>query len=70
MPDHVYVITEIVGTSSKGIDDAIQTGIKTAGKTLKHISWFEVDQIKGAVQDDEIAHYQVLMKLGSRHPSK
>ncbi len=67
MTKRVYGITEIVGTSKTGIDDAIQHGITTAAKTLRHLEWFEVVQIKGHIVDGDVAHFQVGMKLGFRY---
>ncbi len=70
MSDHVYSMTEIVGTSKTSIDDAIRHGITTASKTLRHLEWFEVTQIKGHVVDGDVGHFQVCMKLGFRYNSK
>jgi flavin-binding protein dodecin len=70
MNDHVYSITEIVGTSKTSVEDAIQNGIKTASKSLRHLEWFEVTQVKGHIVDDEVGHYQVCMKLGFRYDPK
>jgi dodecin len=62
--DHVYRVIEIVGTSSTGVDDAITNGIDRAGRTLEHLDWFEVSQIRGHIADQGVAHYQVTMKVG------
>jgi flavin-binding protein dodecin len=62
--DHVYRVIEIVGTSSTGVDDAITNGIDRAGRTLEHLDWFEVSQIRGHLADQGVAHYQVTMKVG------
>jgi flavin-binding protein dodecin len=62
--DHVYRVIEIVGTSSTGVDDAITNGIDRAGRTLEHLDWFEVSQIRGHIADQRVAHYQVTMKVG------
>ena len=70
MSDHVYSITEIVGTSKTSIEDAIQHGIKTAAKTLRQLEWFEVTQIKGHIAHGEVGHFQVCMKLGLRYDPK
>jgi len=70
MSDHVYRLTEIVGTSPKSVEDAIQNGIKTASKSLRHLEWFEVTQVKGHIVDGEVGHYQVCMKLGFRYDPK
>jgi flavin-binding protein dodecin len=70
MSDHVYSITEIVGTSTTSADDAIKNGITTAAKTLRNLEWFEVTQIRGHLADGKVGHYQVQMKLGLRYEAK
>jgi len=66
MSDRTYRITEIVGTSPDGVDQAIRNGIDRAGRTLRHLDWFEVSQIRGQIVDREPSHYQVTLKLGFR----
>jgi flavin-binding protein dodecin len=66
MSSHTYRVTEIVGTSEQGIDDAIRNGIKRAGSTLRGIDWFEVTEIRGHLADGAIEHFQVGMKVGFR----
>jgi dodecin len=64
--DHTYKVTEIVGSSSSGLDDAIRSGIGRAAKTLRNLDWFEVTDIRGAMNEGDIAWYQVTMKVGFR----
>ena len=65
MPEHVYKVVELVGTSKTGVDDAIQTAIARASATLRNLRWFEVMQVRGAVgSDGKIDHYQVTLKAG------
>lgn len=64
MSDHVYRTTEVIGSSGKSIDDAIRTAITTAGGTVRHLEWFEVKEVRGAIKDNEIADFQVVVKLG------
>jgi dodecin len=66
MADHTYRLTDIVGTSPDGIDTAIRNALHRAGQTLRHLDWFEVTEIRGQLQDGEVAHYQVTMKVGFR----
>lgn len=66
MGSRTYSLSEIVGTSPDGIDQAVRNGIERAAKTLRHIDWFEVTQIRGYVRNDEVDHFQVTMKLGFR----
>lgn len=66
MPDHVYQVSEIVGTSSESIDAAIRHGVERASKTIRHLDWFETTEIRGHIEDGQIAHFQVSMKVGFR----
>jgi flavin-binding protein dodecin len=66
MPDRTYKISEIVGTSSESVDQAIRNGIVKASQTLRNLDWFEVVEIRGHIQDQDLAHVQVVMKVGFR----
>ena len=66
MSDHTYRVTEVVGTSTEGIEQAIRSGIGRASQTLRHMDWFEVSEIRGYIRDGQLDHYQVSMKLGFR----
>jgi hypothetical protein len=66
MGDHIYKKVELVGTSTSGIEDAIQNAITTAAQTIKHMDWFEVSEMRGHIQDGHVAHYQVVVKVGFR----
>jgi dodecin len=65
--DHVYSVSEIVGSSPESVDDAIRNALDRARKTLRHLDWFEVTEIRGHLKDDgAIDYYQVALKLGFR----
>ena len=64
MTEHVYKVEEIVGSSENGIEDAIESAISRAGKTIRNLAWFEVSEIRGHIEDGEVAHYQVKLKVG------
>ncbi|MGC9439571.1 dodecin [Streptomyces sp. WG5] len=66
MSNHTYRVTEIVGTSPDGADQAIRNGITRASRTLRHLDWFEVTQVRGQIEEGEVAHWQVGLKLGFR----
>ncbi|QEU89991.1 dodecin [Streptomyces kanamyceticus] len=66
MSDHTYRVTEIVGTSQEGVDQAIRNGIARASQNLRSLDWFEVTQVRGHIEDGEIQHYQVGLKVGFR----
>ena len=66
MASRTYRVTELVGTSDTGLEEAIRNGISRAGKTLRHIDWFEVTQIRGHVESGAVEHFQVGLKVGFR----
>jgi flavin-binding protein dodecin len=64
MNDHVYKISELVGSSEKSIEDAIETAVSRASVSLMNLRWFEVIQIRGHIADGGVKHYQVTLKVG------
>jgi len=66
MADRTYGLTEIVGTSSEGVDEAIRNGIQRAAQTMRHLDWFEVSGVRGYIKDGDVHHFQVTLKLGFR----
>ena len=66
MSDHVYRLSEIVGSSQTSIDDAIRNAISKAAQTVRNIEWFETKEIRGQVLDGGVAYFQVRLKVGFR----
>lgn len=66
MSDHTYRVTEIVGSSPDGIDQAIRNGVERAATTLRNLDWFEVLQVRGHIEDGRVGHFQVSLKVGFR----
>jgi dodecin len=66
MSHHVYRLSEIVGSSETGVDDAIRTAVRKAAETVRNIEWFETTSVRGHVVDGEVAHVQVTLKIGFR----
>jgi flavin-binding protein dodecin len=64
LPDHVYKVVELVGSSEAGVEPAIRNAVSRAAETLRNLRWFEVTQIRGHVEDGAIAHFQVTLKAG------
>ena len=64
MAGSVFKIIELTGTSSNSIEDAVQTAINEAAKTVRHMSWFEVIETRGAIKDGKIAEWQATVKIG------
>lgn len=66
MSDHVYRLSEIVGSSTTSVDDAIRTAVRKAAQTIRNIDWFQTGEIRGQVVDGDVAYYQVTLKIGFR----
>ena len=66
MADHTYRVTEIVGTSSEGVDAAIRSALERASRTLHGLDWFEVTQIRGSIEEGQVKQFQVGLKVGFR----
>ncbi|MCF8470634.1 MAG: dodecin family protein [Parvibaculum sp.] len=63
MSEHVYRVIEVVGSSPKGIEGAVENAIAKAGETLREIRWFEVVETRGHVENGKVSHYQVKLKI-------
>jgi flavin-binding protein dodecin len=64
MAEPTYKIVEIVGTSEVSISKAIEGAIAKASASLRHLSWFEVGQIRGNIENGKVNRYQVALKVG------
>ncbi len=65
MQDHrVYKVVELVGSSPTSIEDAIKSAVARAGSTLRNMRWFEVVETRGHIENGEVHHYQVTLKVG------
>jgi flavin-binding protein dodecin len=66
MSDHTYRVTEIVGTSSEGVDAAIRSALGRAARTLHGLDWFEITEVRGSIENGEVKQFQVGLKVGFR----
>jgi dodecin len=64
MPDHVYKTIELVGSSNRGMEEAVQKAIAKAAETVRNLRWFEVLDTRGHIEGGKVAHWQVTLKLG------
>lgn len=64
MADHVYKIIELTGSSSKGIEDAVENAVARAAQTVRNMRWVQVTETRGHVENNKIAHWQVTIKIG------
>ena len=64
MKDKVYKLIELTGTSTRSIEDAINTALKRAGKTIKNLGWFQIVETRGSMEKNQVNHWQVTIKVG------
>ena len=62
--DHVYKILELVGSSDKSIEAAVDNAVSRASKTIRDMKWFEVVQTRGHIEGGKVGHYQVTLRVG------
>ena len=66
MSDNVYKKVELVGTSAESVEKAINNALERASKSIRHMGWFEVKEIRGQIQNNQVGHYQGTLEIGFR----
>ena len=64
MSDHIYKQLELTGSSTKSIEDAVRKCVSRAAETVHNMRWFEVVQTRGHIENGEVGHWQVVLKVG------
>ena len=64
MSAHIYKKIELTGTSTTSIEEAVQNALTRASKTIRNMRWFEVVETRGSIQDGQVEHWQVTLKIG------
>ena len=64
MADHVYKTIELVGSSTKGMEDAVHNAIAKATETVRNLRWFQVTETRGHIDGGRVAHWQITLKVG------
>jgi len=64
MSDHVYKKIELTGSSTESMEDAVRNAVRRAGQTLENLRWFEVVETRGHIENNQVAHWQVTVKIG------
>ena len=64
MSDKVYKKIDVVGTSSMNLEDAIQRAVTKSSESLRNMSWFEVGEIRGRIEEDTVSQWQVTVTIG------
>ena len=62
----IVKVIEVIASSEKGIDDAIQTAVTEASKTVRNIDSVFVKDIKAHVKGDKVISYGVICKISFR----
>lgn len=62
----VYRVTEVVGTSSEGVREAVRNAVQRASQTLRNLDWFQVSEVRGTITDGDVDEFQVVVKIGFR----
>jgi flavin-binding protein dodecin len=66
MDNKVYKLIELTGTSKNSLEEAVQSAVTEAAKTVRNMSWFEVTETRGAIKDGKVEQWQVTLKVGFR----
>ena len=64
MPSHVYKLIEVTGSSTEGLQEAIEVAVARAAKTIRNMRWFQVTETRGHIDNQKIAYWQVTVKIG------
>ncbi|MGZ8213122.1 MAG: dodecin [Methylosarcina sp.] len=64
MSDHIYKIIELTGSSSAGLQQAIENAVERAAQTIQNMRWFEVIETRGHIENGKVNHWQVTIKIG------
>jgi flavin-binding protein dodecin len=64
MKDKVYKLIELTGTSTKSIEDAVNTALKRAGRTIQNLGWFQIVETRGSIEKNQVRSWQVTIKVG------
>jgi flavin-binding protein dodecin len=62
--DHVYKVTEVTGSSSDSLEAAVRTAVARTAKSVRNLRWFEVTELRGAIDGGNVAQWQVTLKIG------
>jgi flavin-binding protein dodecin len=64
MSSHIYKMVEIVGSSPESVEAAIRNALQRASQSIRNLEWFQVTETRGHIENGEVAHFQVTLKVG------
>ena len=67
MPGNTYPKIDVVGTSDESVDQAVRNALSKARQTIRNIDWFEVGNIRGAIDQRGKPTFQVEVTIGFRY---
>jgi flavin-binding protein dodecin len=70
MPDSVYKVIEIVGSSATSWEDAAKNAVETASESLKDLRIAEVSELDMKIEEGKIAAYRVRVKVSFKYLGK
>ena len=64
MSGHTYKIIELVGTSPNSIEEAVNNALSKASNTVRNMRWLQITDTRGHLENQKLAYWQVVMKVG------
>lgn len=64
MSEHVYKTIEVYGSSTTGVQDAIEKAVAKAGQSVRNMRWLQMTEVRGHIDDGKVQHWQVGVKIG------
>ena len=70
MPESVYKVIELVGTSTKSWEDAAKNAVETAAKTLKDLRVAEITKLDMRVEKGKVVAYRARVNLSFKYEAQ
>jgi flavin-binding protein dodecin len=67
MPDSVYKIIELVGSSPNSWEEAAKNAVDKASKTLRDLRIAEISQLDLKIEDGKVAAYRAKVNLSFKY---
>ena len=67
MPDSVYKVIELVGTSSTGWEDAAKHAVETAARSLEDLRIAEVVLLDMKIDEDQVILYRAKVRVSFKY---
>jgi dodecin len=67
MPDSVYKIIELIGTSKTSWEDAAKNAVETASKSLKDLRVAEIVELDMTVDEDKVTAYRAKVRISFKY---